>query len=189
MPKTPTASPQIAALVAKYAAAFKVPTSLLMALAAIESSYRPHLSNTGPVAMAKNRGGAWGLTQILLLTATDTTKRFPKVAAKWWPQWDGTGPGLLDPAVNLAMAGFLLSQLWARFQGKPGNWYVTGLSWNQGAGGVSKFLAAGGGKLDPAVMTPGAREYYSRLAVQANDNPAVNQAIASERQSGAFAYA
>jgi soluble lytic murein transglycosylase-like protein len=186
----PTAkSAAILPLATKYATAFDVPPSLLMALCGIESSYVPTVSNTSPLAVAKGRGGAWGLTQILLVTATDATKKFPKVAAKWWPKWDGTGEGLKDPNVNLAMAAFLLSALWKRFKARPGNWYVTGLSWNQGAGGVEKFLAKGGGKLVPAIMTPGAREYYARLQLQANENEAVNTLIAAEQKSGAFQYA
>jgi soluble lytic murein transglycosylase-like protein len=179
----------IAPLAAKYATAFNVPPSLLMALCGIESSYVPTVQNVGPVAMAKGRGGAWGLTQILLVTATDATNKFPKVAAKWWPKWDKTGPGLKDPNINLAMAAFLLSGLWKRFKDKPGNWYVTGLAWNQGAGGVTKFLAKGGGKLDTSVLTTGAKEYYARLQLQANENEAVNTLIAVEQKSGAFQYA
>ena len=184
-----TKSAAIAPLAAKYAAAFGVPTSLLMALCAIESSYNPKAQNIGPVAMAKNRGGAWGLTQLLLVTANDATKRFPAIAKKWWPKWNGTGEGLKDPNVNLAMAAYLLSRLWTRYKARPLPWYVTGVSWNQGAGNMDKFLTRGGGKLDTAVMTSGAKEYYARLQLQANENPAVNQLIAVEQSSGAFRYA
>lgn len=180
---------KVKALIDKYAPIFGAPPSLLMALAAIESSYNPAAKNVGPVAMAKGRGGAWGLFQFLLSTATAIKAGQPKLSAKYWPRFNGTGPSLLDAETSVAMASYDLGRLWKRFKDKPDPWYVTGLAWNQGAGGLDKFLKRGGGRLTVAALTPGATEYYRRLQTQATTNPAVNTLIASEKASGAFTYA
>jgi soluble lytic murein transglycosylase-like protein len=176
-------------LVDKYCRMFGAPASLLMALGAIESSYNPAAKNLNSVAMAKGRGGAWGLFQFLLATATAIKAANPAASKKYWPKFNGTGPSLLDAETSIAMAAFDLARLWKRFKDKPDPWYVVGLAWNQGAGGVNKFLTKGGGRLTVAVLPKGATEYYRRLRVQAGENPVVNSLIASEKSSGAFNYA
>jgi hypothetical protein len=171
----------------KYSKEFGAPSSLLTALMAIESSYNPAAKNTNERAM--KGGGAWGLTQLLLTTAKDITARNPNTAKKYWPKWDGTGPGLLKPENHIPIAAFLLAQHWKRFKDKANNWLTTGVSWHQGSGGVSKLITKGGGKLNPAHLPPNGAEYYRRLQVQQAGNPAVKEMLALEQQRGDFHYA
>lgn len=178
---------ELAALATKWANTFGAPPSLLIALMGIETNYRPELVNRNERAM--KGGGAWGLTQLLLTSAQDLTKRYPAIAKKYWPQWDGTGKGLLDPNTHLAIAAFKLSNNWKRYKAKPNNWLTTGIAWHQGTGNIDKQIKAGNGRLIPAKLPPFGKEYYSRLEKQLATNQVVSTMLAMERQSGQFAYA
>lgn len=193
MPKKAKAAPRrkpnanqtrAVALAVKYGNTFKIPPSLLIAIMQIESSNNPQAVN-----MKNPRGGAWGLTQMTLATAQDLTKRFPAVAKKYWPKFDGTGPSLLDPETNVAIGAFHASLLWKRYKDKPGNWLTAGLAWHQGSGNVDRFIEEGGGKINPAKLPPNGKIVFQRLLRQIETNPVVAKAIEQERASGKFAYA
>lgn len=141
---TLTEKERAVALAATYSRAFGVPTSLVLALMAV-GGWRP-------VALVKNtRGGAWGYTFITLATAQDLTKRFPAIAAKYWPKFaaNQTGQALLDPAENIAIGAYQMSLQWKRF----GEWYTAALSYYTGAGAMDKLIAQGGGKKPPPNLT------------------------------------
>lgn len=178
---------ELAALATKWANVFGAPPSLLIALMGIESSYNPNVVNTNDRAM--KGGGAWGLTQLLLSSAKDLTKRFPDVAKKHWPQWDGTGKGLLDPNTHLAIAAFKLANNWKRYRARPNNWLTAGIAWHQGTGNIDAQLVKGKGQVIPSKLPPYGREYYARLQSQQSTNPVVLAMLNDERQSGRYAYA
>jgi len=182
--KPSTDQTRAVALAVKYATIFKAPPSLLISIMQIESRNNPNAVN--PKAI--ERGGAWGLTQMTLKTAQDLTKRYPAVAKKYWPKFDGTGRSLLDPETNAAIGAFHLSLLWKRYQGKPGNWLTAGLAWHQGSGNVDKQLAAGKGKMIVSNMTPKGKIYYGWLLNQIEGNPVVAKAVTAEKKAG-FSYA
>lgn len=168
-------TPDLEALAVKWANTFGAPPSLLLALMAIESSYNPRATNKSERAMVG--GGAWGLSQLLLRDARDESKRFPDMARKYWPQWDGSGEGLLDPNTHLAIAAHKLARNWRVFR----DWMTTGLSWHQGVAGTEKHVARGGGRVEPALLPPHGGEYWKRLDQQRTSNAVVAQALITER--------
>jgi Transglycosylase SLT domain len=141
-PRPLTEKQQAAALAMKYARAFGIPPSLLLALIAVGGwRGKGHVANT--------RGGAWGYTFMTLATAQDLTKRFPAVAAKYWPKFakSQSAAALLDSAENIALGAYQLSLQWKRFK----DWYTAALSYYTGAGAMDKLVKQGGGKL-PATL-------------------------------------
>jgi hypothetical protein len=179
-PKRPmTDKEKAVALALKYASAFGVPSSLVLAILSVQSNWRTNAQNP-----RNKRGGAWGIGQVTLKTAQDLNTRFPTIARKWWPSWDGTGPGLLDPSVNIAMTAFMLSLAWKRYKARPENWLVTLLSYHQGMGGMDKLLKQGGGKL-PATLPPNATIMKARFnKVRAGGDSVVTRAYQNEHASG-----
>jgi len=152
---------QVLELVEKYSKALGVPRSLVIAIFNIESNFRIDAENHTPRAEA--RGGAWGIGQITLETAKDITKRFPETAKKLWPNWDGTGPGLLDPHINIAMSAFLLARDYKHFTNKGDAWLLAGLAHHQGRGNVEKFLREGNGKIVEDKLPPNGKRYWLQL--------------------------
>lgn len=162
----------------RWAKEFKFPASLMMALMSIESGYNPlNVPPAGASDWAGDRGGAWGPSQMLLKTAQGLTKNNPKTAAKYWPQWDGTGKGLQDVNVSLPMTGFALGQLFNHYRANANAWMLAGLAWNRGQGGVDKLLAANN------IPGPGVK-YYTALLAQRSDNPIVKTLVDSEKKGG-----
>lgn len=176
-------TPELEALAVKWANTFGAPPSLLVALMAIESSYNPRAKNTNDRAM--QGGGAWGLTQLLLTSAEDETKRYPADAKKHWPQWDGTGEGLLDANTHLAIAAHKLARNWARYRDRENRWLTAGVSWHQGTGNVDKQIERGGGRVNPSNLPTFGKEYWNRLERQRTTNLAVVTLMKTER----FSYA
>lgn len=165
---TLTEKEKAVALAATYARAFGVPTSLVLALMAV-GGWRP-------VALVKNtRGGAWGYTFITLATAQDLTKRFPAIAAKYWPKFaaNQTGQALLDPAENIAIGAYQMSLQWKRFK----DWYTAALSYYTGAGAMDTLIKQGGGKL-PAKLTGKVAQQKAAYTRVRTADPYVAKALA-----------
>jgi len=178
----PKAAAALVPYVSKWAKVFQYPASLHMALMSIESGYDPNnLPPPGASDWANGRGGAWGLSQMLLVTAQGLTKNAPNTAKQYWPTWDGTGKGLQDPQVSLAITGYALGKLWAHYRSNPNAWMLTGLSWNRGQAGVDRLLNASN------IPGPGAH-YYNALAAQRQSNPNVIALVDSEKKGG-YAFA
>jgi hypothetical protein len=176
--KVMTAKELAVSLAVKFAAAFGVPVSLVLAIIKVQSNWNPKATN-----LKNKRGGAWGFTQMTLATAADLTKRFPANAKKWWPKFNGTGPSLLDPATNVALGAYQLSLQWKRFRAKPSNWMVTALAYHQGSGGMDKLLKAGGGKL-PAKLPANATIMRQRFTIARDSDPVVSKAWAKDKAGG-----
>ena len=102
----PRSSADLDGLIAKYAAAYKVPESLIRRVIVRESGYN---------AKARN-GPYWGLMQILPATARTMGYR-------------GTPSGLLDAETNLKYAGKYLRGAWMVSRGSESKavmWYAKG---------------------------------------------------------------
>ena len=105
------------ALSLRFAKAFGIPAPLLLATTYAQSG------NRADATRANNRGGAWGYGQMTLATATEI---WPQFKAKIAMSWDGTGKGLLDPSLNLALTAAYLSTWWKRYKANPrAGWFLT----------------------------------------------------------------
>lgn len=174
-------------LARRFSKEFGVPESLILAIIAIESSFVPDSVNMA----AKHLGGAWGLGQITVTHASDLTKRYPKVAAKYWPAWDGTGEGLLDLEINVAMTAFTLWVNWERYKKYPDRWLTAGLAHHQGKGNVDKFIKTHKRKdgkvgVNPDQLPPKGKLYWSRLIQKAENDQDVLVALARDQKTFAF---
>ncbi len=125
-------------LSAKYARAFGVPTSLVLATTYAQSG------NNAKAYRANNRGGAWGYGQVTLATAKEI---WPKVKAKVGKTWDGTGKGLLDPEVNLALTAAYLGAWWSRYKRNVRNWMLSAYAYVLGPGRVRQVMPKDDGTL------------------------------------------
>lgn len=114
--KSKAKAPSRLTLSAKYARLFGVPLSLLLATTYAQSNNRPNAKRDN------KRGGAWGLGQMTVATATDI---WPKVQAKTGLSWDGTGEGLLNPTLNLALTAYYLSLWFARYKSNRLRWLLS----------------------------------------------------------------
>jgi soluble lytic murein transglycosylase-like protein len=99
---------------------FGAPPHVLVVLASIESSFDPSVTNVTPRALL--RGGAWGLVQQTLETAKGHAAALqdspnPEVQTML-ASWDGSGPGLLDPNLNMMFAARQVGRLAAEFSGR-----------------------------------------------------------------------
>jgi len=102
----PGETPQMRALIVKYAAIHQIPESLLHRVIQRESDYRANARN----------GPYWGLMQILPETARTMGHR-------------GPAESLLDPEVNLTYAGRYLRGAWIVANGNEAEavqWYARG---------------------------------------------------------------
>jgi soluble lytic murein transglycosylase-like protein len=160
----------MAPLVRKWSDTFAVPSSLLMAIISLESGYNPNAVNHSDPG-----GGAWGLTQLLFKTAQGLTLDHPLTASQYWPTWNRTAQGLLDPAVSLPMSAFALSRLWNRYKGRKNRWLLAGLAWQQGAGGVDKYLKGG-------TLSANGAKYLAELKDQYAQNPNVVAMLVGNRE-------
>lgn len=161
----------LVALATKFARLFKVPTSLVLAIIRAQSA------NRADAYRDNKRGGAWGYGQMTLDTAADLTKRYPDVAKKYWPRWNGTGKGLLDPAVNVAMTAFYLSLSWRKYQRSKDAWNATALAYVLGPG-AADALMKGGNLITP--LPAGAAATKARIIKAAQSDPVVKRALANE---------
>jgi hypothetical protein len=159
-------------LSAKYAKAFGVPTSLVLATTFAQSGNKrdAHIDN--------HRGGSWGYGQLTLDTAKEI---WPKAKAKIGKEWDGTGQGLLDPAINLGLTAAYLATWWNRYKKNAAGWGLTVYAYTLGPGRVRQFLPKDLGKLPkplPDDVATVKRRYTTALAA-----PEVKKAIAQEKAS------
>lgn len=184
--RLPENAPAIKNIVQKYAVPMGVPMSLVMAIIGIESGYNTLAQNHSERATAQ--GGAWGLGQMTLNTAKDITKRYPEVAKQYWPTWNGTGQGLLDPYVNGAMTSFLLSLAWKKYAKYPNRWLTAGVAHHQGMGKVDELLKKYG-KVTQDILVkeklPFGAQYYGMIEREHQTNPLVASLYTGEIQSGA----
>lgn len=181
--KPPAKQPAPTSIAAKYADAFGVPESLVLAVAQVQSGSNWNAVNNSP--RAKKLGGMWGWGQMSLAQAKDLTAANPAVAAKYWPNWDGTGKGLLDPNVNAAMTAFTLSINWKRYVGKVADpWLTAGLAHHQGRGNVDKFVVSHKRAdkkkgVNAAQLPPNGKTTWERL-VKAADAAPIQSALARD---------
>lgn len=125
----------------KWGAIFGVPVDWIMAIAKIESAWRPgakNLTSAGDV----RRGGAWGAMQVTLTTAQGIAQGLRshsnaevRAAAQGW---GGTGEELLAAPLGMLFGVALLGKLNAEFH----DFGLVAAAYNRGAGGVRKMLAA-----------------------------------------------
>lgn len=167
--KTLSSKQQAAVLAIRYARAFGVPASLVLALMAV-GGWRPkgHVAN--------KRGGAWGYTFMTLATAIDLTKRFPMIASQYWPEFAAkqTGAALLIPAENIALGAYQMALLYKRFR----DWLVAALAYYTGAGAMQTLLKQGGGRLPVRLPANVAKMKAAYERVRARD-PYVKKALAT----------
>lgn len=122
----------------KYAKTFGIPSSLLLATTYVQSGNRVNAKRDN------KRGGAWGYGQMTLATAKEI---YPKFKAKIGKEWDGTGQGLLDPALNLALTAAYLSTWWKRYKSNPRGWILAAYAYILGPGTVRKAMPKDNGTL------------------------------------------
>jgi soluble lytic murein transglycosylase-like protein len=131
---------RFAKLAARWGAAWGIPSAWIMAIASVESGFRPEVANRSERAM--KRGGAWGYMQITRDTARWLLEARPgdflpykATAAKF----DGTGPSLLDPDLNIMLAARYLALLRREFR----TFAATAAAYHSGPATVRKLLAQG----------------------------------------------
>lgn len=162
-------------LSAKYARLFGVPVSLLLATTYAQSNNRPNAKRDN------KRGGSWGLGQITLATATEI---WPRFKAKIGLSWDGTGEGLLNPALNLALTAAYLSLWYSRYKTNRLRWLLSGYAYVLGPGRVRKVLPKDSGALPKPLPADFAR--VKSVFAKALATAEVKKAVASESQKPAL---
>jgi len=134
----------------KWGAAFGVPVDWIMAIAKIESAFRPGAKNLSSAGDVK-RGGAWGAMQVTLATAqgiAPALNAHPSASVReTMKKWTGRGEDLLAVDLGVLFGAFLLAKLTAEFKDFP----TVAAAYNRGAGNVRKMIAA--------KKTPGAVAY------------------------------
>lgn len=145
------------ALAQKWGPVFGAPVPLIMTIMDIESSFRPGVKNTN--ARAMKLGGAWGLMAMTLSTAKSIAAQLrghanPLVVSTL-SRWDGTGPGLLNPDINVMMGAHELGRDYAEFRDP----YLTAGAYHQGRGKIRELVKAG--KPIPASLPPFGRQYVT----------------------------
>lgn len=131
------------ALVRKWLTVFtRVQFEWAMAVIGNESRFNPDAKNLTGGDL--KRGGAWGFMQMTLITAVDIAKRLkasgvPAITVVL-DRWDGTGPGLLDPNLNIMLGMAHLNQLAKALNNDP---TLVVAAYNRGLGSVQKMVAEG----------------------------------------------
>lgn len=128
----------------RWADYFGVPIEVVAGVARTESR-RPKWPDGYPKATNLTggdlaRGGAWGLCQMTLQTAVGLVLALKKSQPSLKPylnRFDGTGPSLFDPDLNVLLACALLK---SNFKAM-GTWPNAVLAYNRGVGGARKYLA------------------------------------------------
>lgn len=106
------------ALASKYAKAYGVPLSLVLAATAVG--------------------------KMSLKTAKDI---YPKAKARLGKTWDGTAAGLSDAAVSIGLSAYYLSLWWKRYAKNPRRWILSGYAYYLGPGRVRKVVPNDAGPL------------------------------------------
>jgi soluble lytic murein transglycosylase-like protein len=125
--------------IAKWANYFGVPIDVLEGVVRTESNFKPGAKNLTGGDLA--RGGAWGLAQMTLETAKGlvvATRSAHPDLAPILVRFDGTGPSLLDPDLNLLLAASLLASNYRQLRA----WPAAVLAYNRGVGGARTYLAS-----------------------------------------------
>jgi hypothetical protein len=141
--KTKAKSLSSADLANKWADRFGIPRTLVLATIYAQSS------NNMMAQKANNRGGAWGLGQVTLATAKEI---YPKVKGIV-PPWDGTGKGLLQPDLNVALTAYYLSLWYKRYQKNRLGWMLAAYAYVLGPGRVQSIMPSPTGSL-PSPLPP-----------------------------------
>jgi len=162
----------------KYAKAFGVPSSLLLATTYVQSGNRVNAKRDN------KRGGAWGYGQMTLATAKEI---YPRFKSKIGKEWDGTGEGLLDPALNLALTAAYLSTWWKRYKGNSRGWLLAAYAYILGPGTVRKAMPKDNGTLPKPLPANFARvrAAYSKALATAEVKTALAQDGQKPNLSGA----
>lgn len=153
----------------KYARLFGVPPSLVLATTYAQSGNRANAQRDN------KRGGAWGYGQVTLATAKEIWPRFQGKIGK---SWDGTGKGLLDPALNLALTAAFLSLWWKRYKTNARGWFLTACAYVLGPGRVRQVLPKDSGALPKVLPSDFAR--VKAAFAKALATAEVKKAIAQE---------
>lgn len=142
----------------KWGPIFGAPASTIMTISKIESDWRPNLKNTNERAMV--RGGAWGAMQQTLETAkghaTALKNHSNSLVRATLARWDGTGPGLLNPDINVMFGAYQLGKLTKEFK----EFGLVAAAYHQGAAKVRSMLAAK--KPIPAELPPFGKQYVTK---------------------------
>lgn len=129
-------------LIAKWGGVFvRVKPDWALAIIGNESRFNPNAKNLTGGDLA--RGGAWGFMQMTLLTAQGVAKQLRGVAPvidQMLAKWDGTGPGLLDPDMNIF---FGMAHLNANAKVLGNDPILVVASYNRGVGAVRKMASEG----------------------------------------------
>jgi soluble lytic murein transglycosylase-like protein len=148
----------IRALADKWARVFGVRAEWVMAIAKIESAFRPG-ARSKPGASDDTRGGAWGAMQVTLATAQGLA---PELARSTNPTVRATfarydaAKSLLDADVGILFGTYLLSKHQARF---GIDFPKVAAAYNQGAGTVGKLVSAG---TFPTGLTVHGKDYVAK---------------------------
>jgi hypothetical protein len=154
----------------KWADKFGIPRTLVLATIYAQSS------DNMMAQKANNRGGAWGLGQVTLATAKEIYPRVKGVV----PPWDGTGKGLLQPDLNVALTAYYLSLWYKRYQKNRLAWMLAAYAYVLGPGRVQAVMADVNGKLPsplPADFASTKARYQAALnqpALKGTAKPAVS---------------
>ncbi len=130
------------ALCERWAARWGLPALYLEVIGSLESGRNPGDANLTD-ARALGRGGAWGLFGVTLATARDlVARKGPGLRdIDIVRSWQGTGPELLNPELNAAIAGYYLLELYQKFER---DFVSTVAAYQQGPATVEKIRKRGG---------------------------------------------
>jgi soluble lytic murein transglycosylase-like protein len=129
-------------VVGKWARFWNVPPSIIKGIIRTESRGNPRAvaKHAGDLA----RGGAYGLMQMTLATATELVGKLralkrPEVNATL-RKWNGTGASLFDPDLNVLLGTYKLA---ADARALNQGWPAAILAYNRGRGGAAAAIASG----------------------------------------------
>jgi soluble lytic murein transglycosylase-like protein len=156
----------------QWGAIFGVPTSWILAIAKIESGFKPDTVNWSIRSIPL--GGAWGPLQMTATTAGDWAKRLAshedayvrEVAARW----HGNGQALID---DLELAVLLSTAFMARLKNEFGTFALTAAAYHQGAGKIRQMLKDGIAPADIPMRLPPKGKEYVQLALAAGHTTGV----------------
>jgi len=173
-PTAPTTGTKVApqfelikSLAAKWGKLFSVPLPMILTICHIESSFNPSPGTNMSNALVQKMGGAWGVAQMTVQTATGKVaqiKASPSLAANSMVQatlskWTGQGQALNDPDLCLLIAVYMLSGLWVKYKGDP---RLVGAAYHSGSGTVDKAVNTG---VDvDTVLGPAGKQYTARVS-------------------------
>ena len=145
---------------------FGVPTSWIMAIAKIESGYKPDTVNWSIRSIPL--GGAWGPLQMTKNTANDWAKRLSNNADPYVREvagrWRGEGQQLVD---DLDLAVLFSTAFIGSLKREFGTFALTAAAYHQGAGKIRSMLKEGISPADIPMRLPPKGKEYVQLALAA----------------------